>query len=120
MREVGNFLAGLQVLVEQAHDRAHRHLEDKILAICAMHALALAMRALLRLEVVLVAIVDERGDRCVRDDDDVTTASTIAAVRTTLGDMGLATKRRASGTAVTRLDLYTNLIGKGSRHARSP
>ena len=118
--EVGDFLARLQILVEQAHDRANGHPEDEVLAICAMHALALAMRTLLRLEMVLVAIVDERGNRGVRNDDDVTTAATIAAVRATLGNMGLATKRGASGTAVARFDLYANLVGEGPRHVRSP
>lgn len=44
MGEVGNLFARLQILIEQTHDRAHGHLEDEILAICAMHALALPMR----------------------------------------------------------------------------
>ena len=120
MGEVGDFLAWLQILVEQTHDRANGHLEDEILAICTMHAFALPMRTFLRLEMVLVAIVDERGNRSVRNDDDVATAAAIAAVRTALGNMGFATKRGASGTAVARFDLYANLIGKGSRHVRSP
>jgi len=69
---------------------------------------------------VLVAIVDEGGNRGIRNDDDVTTAATIAAVRTALGNMGLATKRGTSGTAVARFDLYANLVGEGPRHVRSP
>jgi len=120
MGEVGDFLTWLQILVEQTHDRAHGHFEDEVLAICTMHAFALPMRTFLRLEMVLVAIVDERGNRGIRNDDDVATAATIAAVRTTLGNMGLATKRGASSAAVARLDLYANLIGEGSRHVRSP
>lgn len=120
MCEVCDFLAGLQVLVEQPHDRAHGNAQDEILAVCAVHALSLAMGALLRLEVMLVAIVDERGDGRVRDDDDVTTTPAVAAVRTALGNMRFAAKRRAACAAITGLDLYANLISERPCHVRFP
>ena len=62
VREVGDELARLLGLLEVlAHHRAHGHLEHKVLAGGAMHAAALAVRAALGLEVVLEAVLDERG-----------------------------------------------------------
>ena len=120
VREVRDFLAGLQVLVEQPHDRTHGNTQDKILAVCTVHAFSLAVGAFLRLEVMLVAIVDERRDSRIRDDDDVATATAVAAVRTALGNMRFTAKRRTAGAAIAGLDLDAYLVGKRSRHVRFP
>ena len=65
-REVGDLLDRLHLLVEQADHCAAGNLEDHVGAVGAVHALAAAMRPLLGLEVMLVAIVDERRDGAVR------------------------------------------------------
>ena len=63
VREVGDelahFLRFFEILVD---DRAHRHLEHKVLAGGSVHARALAVRAALGFEMVLEAVFDERGD----------------------------------------------------------
>ena len=64
--QVGNGLARfLGFFVVLAHDRANRNLEHQILTTGTMHLRALAMRAALRLEMMLEAIIDERGHACI-------------------------------------------------------
>ena len=52
----------LGIWVEFAHDGAHGDLEDEVLAVAPVLAGTAAVRAALGLEVVLVAVVDERGE----------------------------------------------------------
>ena len=111
--EVGDHLAGLLALVVVGvHDGAHRHAQDQVLAGGAVHAAALAVRAALRLEVVLEAVVDQRGQARVGAQHDVSTVAAVAAVGTALGHMGLAAERHAARAAVAAFHEYANLVDK--------
>src|ERR1700730_14244207 len=70
---------GLAVLIEDL--RSDRHLEHDRLAIGAMAVLAHAIGTLLRLEVLLIAIVDQRVQAIDHFDDDIAAATAIAAAR---------------------------------------
>src|SRR6202171_6043756 len=88
---------GFAILVENL--RADRHLEQDRLAIGAMAILAHAVGALLRLEVLLIAIVDQRVQAIDRLDDDVAAAAAIAAARSAEFDILLAAERHAAAAA---------------------
>lgn len=93
VREVGDelahFLRFFEILVD---DRAHRHLEHKVLAGGSVHARALAVRAALGFEMVFEAVFDERGQAGIGLDHNVAAVTAIAAVRTALRHMSLAAK----------------------------
>ncbi len=59
--------------------RADRHLEHHVLAVGAVHVLAHAVAAALGLEVLLVAVVDQRIEAVDRLDHDVAAAAAVAA-----------------------------------------
>ncbi len=118
--EVRDLLDGVHVLVQQADDRAHGHLEDEVLAMGAVTARTLAMRAALRLEMVLVAVVDQAGDGAVSLEDNGAAVAAVAAVRSALGDLCLASEGSTARTAVTGLDVDANLVCKlGHRESLS-
>ena len=68
-----------------------------------MHALTLAMRAALGLEVMLIAIVDKRRELRVSLNYHVAAVSAVTAIRAALGDIGLASERHAPRAAVAAL-----------------
>ena len=107
--ELAGFLGFLEVFVDHG---AHRHLEHQIVARGAVHAAALAVRAALCLEVVLEAIVDQRGHAGIGFKHHVAAMAAVAAVGTALGNMGLAAKRHAAGAAVAALDVDSDLINE--------
>src|SRR4051812_12014154 len=84
---------GFAVLIDNLG--AYRNLEHDRLAVGTVAVLAHAIDALLRLEVLLVAIIDQ-GVESVGDlDNDVATAAAIAAARAAEFDKLLAAKRHA-------------------------
>src|SRR3984885_3052172 len=89
---------GLAILVENLG--ADRHLEHDGLSVGAMAVLAHAVGALLRLEVLLIAVIDQRVQSIDHFDDDVAAAAAIAAGRATELDILLAAERHAAVTAV--------------------
>ena len=112
-REVGDLVEGLHgVGVEFAHHGAAGNLEDEVLAVAAMPARALTMRATLGAEMMLEAIVDERGELRVALEDDVATAAAVTAVGPTLGHEGLAPERHAARPAVATLDVDARHVGE--------
>src|SRR5436853_907554 len=70
----------LAVLVQDLG--ADRHLQRDVIALGAVAVLAHAMVALLRLEVLLVAIVDQRVEALDGFNDHIAAATAIAAART--------------------------------------
>ena len=95
----------LRVGVELADDGAHGDLEDQVLTVFAVTPGPLAVRAALGTEMMLEAVVDQRGELRVRLDDDVAAAPAVAAVRTPFGHIGLTAKRHAAGAAVAAFDV---------------
>ncbi len=93
----------LAILVEDL--RADRHLEHDRLAVGAMAVAAHAVGALLRLEVLLVAIVDQRVQSIDHLDDDVAATAAIAAGGTAELDELLAAERHAAVTAIAGADI---------------
>src|SRR6202163_1683040 len=89
---------GLAVLIEDL--RSDRHLEHDRLAIGAMAVLAHAIGALLRLEVLLIAVVDQRVQAIDHFDDDIAATAAIAAGGAAELDILLAAERHAAVTAV--------------------
>ncbi len=100
----------LAVLVEYL--RSDRHLEHDRLAVGAMAVLAHTIGALLGLEVLLIAIVDQRIQSIDRFDDDVAAATAIAAARSAELDILLAAKRHAAVAAVAGADIDLGFIEK--------
>jgi hypothetical protein len=87
--------------------------------------LTFAVSATVGLEVMLEAVVDQRGDRRVGLENDAPATAAVATVRTALGDMRLTTERHAAGTAVTGFDVYLYLVDEhvwslASLGARTP
>ena len=80
--------------------RADRHLELDRLAVGAMAVLAHAVGALLRLEVLLIAIVDQRVQSIDHFEDDIAAAAAIAAGGSAELDILLAAERHAAVPAV--------------------
>ena len=119
LREVGELADGLLRLgVELAHDRAQGDLEDEVGAVGAVALGALAVRAALGAEVVLVAVVDQRRELRVGHDHDVAAVPAVAAVGAALGHERLAAERHAAGAAVAALDVDVGKIGEGVVHVR--
>src|SRR5262252_210034 len=81
------------VLVE--HLRAGGHLQHDRLAASAMAVLAHAVLAPLSLEMLLIAVVDQRVQPVDRLDDDVAAAAAIAAAGAAEFDEFFAAKRHA-------------------------
>ncbi len=98
------------ILVE--HLRSDRHLEHDRLAIGAMAVLAHAVGALLGLEVLLIAIVDQRIQSIDRFDDDVAAAAAIAPARSAELDILLAAERHAAVAAVAGADIDLGFVKK--------
>ena len=89
---------------------ARRHLEDDVLAVCAMAILAHAGAAILRLEVLLVAVVDQRIEPIDRERDDIAALSPIAAVRSAELDEFLTPERHAAVPAVARANVNLGFV----------
>src|ERR1700676_3321553 len=98
----------LAVFIEDL--RSDRHLEHDRLAVGAMAVLAHAVGALLGLEVLLIAIVDQRVQSIDRLDDDVAAAAAIAAGGSAELDILLAAERHAAVTAVAGADIDFCLV----------
>src|SRR5229473_2049979 len=98
------------ILVE--HLRSDRHLEHDRFAVGAVAVLAHAVGALLGLEVLLIAVVDQRVQSIDRFDDDVAAAAAIAAARASELDILLAAERHAAVAAVAGADIDLGFIKK--------
>ena len=111
VREVGDELARLPRILEVlAHHGAHRHLEHEVLPRRAVHAAAFAVRAALGFEMVLEAVLDERGQARVGFEHHVAAVPAVAAVRPALRHMGLAAKRHATRAAVAALHMDAHFV----------
>ncbi len=77
---------------------------------------ALAVGSAAGTEVVLVSVIDERGELGVGHDHDVAAAAAVAAVGAALGHEGLAAETHAARAAVAALDVDVRKIGKGVIH----
>ena len=98
----------LLVFVENL--RADRHLEHHVVAAGAVQVLALAGDAGLRLEVLRVAVVDQRVEAVDRLDHDVAAAAAVAAARAAVLDELLAPERDAAVAAVAGADIDLGFV----------
>ena len=89
-----------------------RNLQHRIGAAPAGAVLAHAVNAGLGLEMLLVAIVDQRVQPIDAFGHDVAAAPAVAAVRSAELDEFLAAERNAAGAAVARADINFGLIKK--------
>src|SRR6476660_6807522 len=115
----------LAIVVE--HLGAHRHLEHHGLAVGAVAVLAHAVGALLGLEMLLIAIVDQRVQSVDRFDDDIAATAAIAAAWSAELDILLAAERHAAVAAVAGADIdfclvkeFHGSIGKAGASTRQP
>src|SRR5258708_35275525 len=106
------------VLVENLG--AFRHLEDDVGSRRTGAVLAHAVAAGLRLEMLLIAIVDQGIQPIDALRDDIAAAAAIAAVRATELDELLAPERNATRAAVAGADVHLGLVeelhGRSSRN----
>ena len=113
VHQVGNLEhRGLRLGIELAHHGTHGHLKDQVLAALAVATGALAVRAALGTEMMLKAVIDQRGKLSIGLDDDIAATTAVAAIGAALGDKGLAPKRHASGTAVAAAHVNAADIGE--------
>ena len=98
----------LAILVEDL--RADRHLERDRLAVGAVAVLAHAVGALGGLEVLLIAVIDQRVEAIDDFDDDIAAAAAIAAGGSAEFDILLAPERDAAVTAVAGADVNLGFI----------
>ena len=98
----------LAVLVEDL--RAGRHLEHHVRALGAGAVPAHAVPALLGLEMLLVAVVDQRVQALDALGPDVAAAAAVAAVRPAELDEFFAPERDAAGAAVAGADVDLGLV----------
>ena len=103
----------LVVLVEDL--RAGRHLQRHVGALGAGHVAAHAVDAGLGLEMLLVAIVDQRVQPVDGLQPDIAAAAAVAAVRPAELDEFLAPERHRAGAAVAGADIDLGLIEKFHR-----
>ena len=99
--EVGEALAAVGV----GHHRAHRHAQHDVLAALAVLVGTAAVLAALRAEQPRVAILDQRVDVAVGDDEDAAAAPAVAAVRAAARDVLLAPERHRAVAAVAGVHL---------------
>src|SRR6185437_10573642 len=85
--------------------RADRHFEQGVRAVGAMTILAHASLAVLGVEVLLVAIVDQRIESLDGQHNHVATLAAIAAVRAAIFNEFLAAERHAAVSTVARADI---------------
>ena len=90
--------------------RADRHLQHDVLAVGAVAVLAHAVAAALRLEVLLVAVVDQCVEAVDGLDHDVAAAAAIAAVRPAELDELLAPERHAAVPARAGRDIDLGFV----------
>src|SRR5438046_699160 len=111
MGEVGD--QRLVVVLEDL--RADRDAEDGVLALAAVAILAHAVNAGLGLEMLLIAVVDERVEPINAFDDDIAATAAIAAVRPPELDEFFAQEADRAGAAVAGADIYFGLVEKFHR-----
>src|SRR5688572_1781551 len=111
LRQVGE----QRLLVLGVDLRAGRHLDDAVIAVGAGAVLARAVAALLRLEVLLVAVVDERVEIVDALGPDVAALAAVAAVGPAELDELLAPERQRAVAAGTRGNVDLRRIEKFHR-----
>ncbi len=111
--EVADLGRGLHGLgVELADHGAHGHAQHEVGAVAAVLAGPLAVGAALGPEVVLVAVVDERGELGVALEDHVAAVAAVPAVGPSLGDMGLPAEAHATGASVASAHVDAGNVGE--------
>ena len=108
----GGEVADQRVIVFFVDLRAGRHFQRHVGALGAGAVAAHAVDAGLGLEMLLVAVVDQRVQAVDRLQPDIAAAAAIAAVRSAELDELLAPERDAAGAAVAGADIDLGLIEK--------
>ena len=70
------------------------------------------MRAALGTEMMLKAVIDQRGQLSIGLDDDIAATTAVAAIGAALGNKGLTPKRHAAGSAVAAAHVDAANIGE--------
>src|SRR5690606_12564109 len=94
---------------------SHRHLHRHACAICAGAVAAHAVYADRRLEMLLIAEIDQRVEAVDGLDPDVPAAPAVAAVRAAELDEFLAPEGNGAGPAVPGPDIYFGFVQKFHR-----
>ena len=111
--KVGDKLARLLRFVEIfPHDGSNRNLEHQIVARCPMHTGTLAVRSALGFEMVLETVVYQRRKTGVGFDDNVAAMPAVTAIGAAFGNMRLAPKRHAPGTAIAAAHMYAHFVNE--------
>ena len=113
VHQVGNLEhRGLRLGIELAHHGTHGDFQNEVLTALAVAAGALAVRAALGTEVMLKAVIDQRGKLSIGLDDDIAATTAVAAIGAALRYKGLTPKRHASGSAVAAAHVDAANIGE--------
>jgi hypothetical protein len=103
------------------YERTAGHLDDEVPPGVPIHAFAFAMLPVLRDEPRLIELIDEVVQIVICLEYHIPAASSIAAIRSSLGPEGFAAERDAAATAVTGAGEDLDFIhehGAGSKKAR--
>ena len=110
-RQIGK--QDLAVLIENLG--AGRHFQNRIGALAARPVLAHAVHPGGRLEMLLVAVIDQSIEAGNAFGDDIAAAAAVAAIRATEFNEFLAPERQASGATVARTNINPGSIEKFHR-----
>ena len=113
VHQVGNLEhRGLRLGIELADYGAHGDFQNQVLTAFAVATGTLAMRSALGTEMMLKAVIDQRGKLSVGLDDDVAATTAVSAIGAALGNKCLAPKRHAPGSAVAAANVNAADIGE--------
>ena len=111
--KVSDLIGGLHGLaIDLANHGSHGDLQDKVAAVLTVFTRTLAVGAALGTEMMLEAVINQRGQLRVSLDNNVAAMTAVAAVRTALGNICLSAERHAASAAVAALDIDAANIGK--------
>ena len=113
VHQVGNLEhRGLRLGIELADYSAHGDFQNQVLTALAIATGTLAMRSALGTEMMLKAVINQRGQLSIGLDDDIAATTAVAAIGAALGNKCLAPKRHASGSAVAAANVNSADIGE--------
>lgn len=95
------------------------NVDDEIIGPGSMLLLPLTVGAALGPTVGMVLERQQRGDVAIGHEPDIAASATVATVRTTLGDMGFASKRHTAGAAIAAPNIQLAFVDESGHDPRA-
>ena len=98
--------------IKLAHNGSQRHLEQQILSVRAMTASTLTVSTALSLKVMFVAVINQRRELRICNNDNIAAVTAIATVRTTFWYICFSAERHAACAAVSAFNVNMTKISE--------